>query len=354
MEPDEKEVGRPAATPHRTQPDHYNTSFADASRAAQGQWQWILNSMGIHLPTENRHAPCPGCGGKDRFRWELNDDGGIFWICSQGDGDTIHGDGFDLVQHCLNVSARDSLDLVTRALGMDNGTNVVLHPRHPKAAKRVTVNPARVSAACHHVWNEAKPADGHPYLELKKLDPLGLRRSSRWFRKDPNPAIAKPRPLNGDWLLIQRLEMHGLGLQVVNLQAISSDGRIKLPFPYSTTKGQFGFAGLGMPCDKHPRRGKKNLVCITEGFATGASLVMAGICEPAVIAFTASNLPSVGVLVRRAYPDARIVFAADHDEAGLKFAHQAAAESGGRVIAPDVEGEDWSDVYLRGGEMFCE
>ncbi len=145
-----------------------------------------------------------------------------------------------------------------------------------------------------------------------------------------------------------------MGLRVANLQAISADGRLKLPFPYSTTKGQFGFAGLGMPCDREPRRGKKNLICIAEGYATAASLVMANICEPAIVAFTASNLPAVGALMRSAYPDARIVFAADHDEAGLKFAHQAAAASGGRVIAPPDEGEDWSDVYLRGGEMFDE
>ena len=58
--------------------------------------------------------------------------------------------------------------------------------------------------------------------------------------------------------------------------------------------------------------------------------------------------------MRQAYPDARLVFAADHDEAGLKFAHEACATVGGRVVAPETEGEDWSDVYLRGGEMFDE
>ncbi len=73
--------------------------FADIKAAAQDRWPSILARFG--LPTEalrNHHGPCPGCGGVDRFRFDDQDGHGSF-ICSNGGGDPVAGDGFHLLEH---------------------------------------------------------------------------------------------------------------------------------------------------------------------------------------------------------------------------------------------------------------
>jgi phage/plasmid primase-like uncharacterized protein len=71
----------------------------EIKRVAAGRWRDIL--VGLGLPAEalsGKHGPCPGCGGKDRFRF-LPDDPNGRWICGQG-GATTGGDGFDVLVHC--------------------------------------------------------------------------------------------------------------------------------------------------------------------------------------------------------------------------------------------------------------
>lgn len=94
-------------------------SLYDAAKArARGQWRGILSSLGISVPDRERaHAPCPGCGGKDRFRFDDKDGGGSF-ICSQGGAGTLAGDGFDLVRHARRVDAAEALRLVCDSLGI--------------------------------------------------------------------------------------------------------------------------------------------------------------------------------------------------------------------------------------------
>ena len=58
---------------------HFNTkmrsgpSFADVKAAAQGRWPDILPSLGVALPPNGKHAPCPGCG-----RASYLNDAGLF------------------------------------------------------------------------------------------------------------------------------------------------------------------------------------------------------------------------------------------------------------------------------------
>lgn len=65
--------------------------------AARGQWKGILQELGVpgeHL--QGRHAPCPLCGGKDRFRFD-NKGGRGTWICNRCGA----GDGIALAQRIL-------------------------------------------------------------------------------------------------------------------------------------------------------------------------------------------------------------------------------------------------------------
>lgn len=93
--------------------------FDATKAAARGHWPHILARLGIEAPAHARkHGPCPGCGGRDRFRFDDLDGRGTF-ICSQGGAGTISGDGFNLVQHAKGCTEADALRLVRDALGMD-------------------------------------------------------------------------------------------------------------------------------------------------------------------------------------------------------------------------------------------
>lgn len=54
-----------------------SNDFKTVKNAANGKWREILSSAGIDTSLlKNHHSPCPGCGGKDRFRFDdLNGDG---------------------------------------------------------------------------------------------------------------------------------------------------------------------------------------------------------------------------------------------------------------------------------------
>lgn len=51
--------------------------------AARGRWRGILLQLGVEARfLENRHGPCPLCGGRDRYRWD-NKGGNGTYICNQ-------------------------------------------------------------------------------------------------------------------------------------------------------------------------------------------------------------------------------------------------------------------------------
>lgn len=73
-------------------------SASEVREAARGHWPAIL--VGLGIPAEaltGKHGPCPGCGGRDRFRFDDREGRGT-WICGGG-GETRSGDGFALLEH---------------------------------------------------------------------------------------------------------------------------------------------------------------------------------------------------------------------------------------------------------------
>ncbi len=115
--------------------DHQRRPSFDAVREASlGQWPAILPALGI--PAEsltNRHGPCPGCGGTDRFRYDDLDGRGT-WICG-GAGAVQAGDAFDLLGHVHGWTASEALRQVARVLGMDEGSAPLVSRRAPVAPK---------------------------------------------------------------------------------------------------------------------------------------------------------------------------------------------------------------------------
>ena len=90
----------------------------------RGRWRAILPTLGVPAGVlVNKHGPCPGCGGVDRFRFD-DEDGRGSWICSQGGGTTIAGDGFDLLVHAGQArSTQDALERVGTHLGLGEPAN---------------------------------------------------------------------------------------------------------------------------------------------------------------------------------------------------------------------------------------
>ena len=67
--------------------------------AARGRWGAVLSGFGVNgALLTGRHGPCPGCGGRDRFRFDDKEGEGTF-ICSQGGGGNLSGNGLTLLQH---------------------------------------------------------------------------------------------------------------------------------------------------------------------------------------------------------------------------------------------------------------
>lgn len=92
--------------------------FKEVKISAKDRWVEIILSLGASTASlSGRHSPCPGCGGKDRFRFD-NKNGEGTWLCS-GKGDMKSGDGLGLIQHIKNIDWKEATDLVGEYLGLE-------------------------------------------------------------------------------------------------------------------------------------------------------------------------------------------------------------------------------------------
>ena len=100
------------------------------------------------------------------------------------------------------------------------------------------------------------------------------------------------------------------------------------------------------------------LLFITEGFATGAS-VFSATGKPTVVAFNTANLKSVALTLRKIFPKAKIIFCADDDQFkeknyGRIKAIEAAIAVRGQVIFPNFSDlskkpTDFNDLHVLEG-----
>ncbi|MEX7635248.1 primase-helicase zinc-binding domain-containing protein [Serratia marcescens] len=292
-------------------------------RTATGHWPVILPALGIALQPNGKPQPCPTCGGKDRFRFD-NQDGRGTWFCNQCGA----GDGLNLVEKALSLSARAAAEQVAAVMG-DNASTLPLaaeaghSPQDKAEAQRKAARQAQalVAAAQCKSGNAYLSAKGWPEVDTLTLQGQPLRVGGITYQP-------------GDLLL----PLYNAGGEVVNVQLINSAGDKRM------------LAGGQVKAACHTLSGPDNAVIwLTEGYATGLTVHrLTG--ETVCVALSANNLAAVAEQLRSHYPDARLLLAADNDRSGTGQARaaEAATLTGGTPALPPTEG-DWNDVYGREG-----
>jgi putative DNA primase/helicase len=169
------------------------------------------------------------------------------------------------------------------------------------------------------IWSSAQAAHpDHPYLARKGIKTHGAR-------------------LTGDGRLV--VPLYDQDGTLSTLQYISHDGG-KLYHPGGQTGGKFWMVGT---------MDEPGALFVAEGFATAAT-VHETTGRPVVVAYSASNLVPVTGSLRDMYGATQdIVIVADNDKSGVgqRYAEQASAKFGARMVMPPIEGD--ANDYAQAG-----
>lgn len=177
------------------------------------------------------------------------------------------------------------------------------------------------------IWDASVPTIEHDYLKRKGIKCHAVRTSIR------GDLVVAARSSNG---------------RICTLQFISADGSKKF-LPGGRIKGSYSTI---------TRKGSEtSVICICEGYATGASIhESTGL--PTVVSFNTGNLLPVASEIRAKYPKAKIVICADNDQwtlepiknPGIHYATEAATEIGATIALPmfsklDTKPTDFNDLH---------
>lgn len=193
-----------------------------------------------------------------------------------------------------------------------------------KAAREAELAKNREVAAntVEAIWTNAQHATAdHPYLARKGIQPHGAR-------------------VTGDGRLV--VPLYGADGQLSSLQYIAHDGS-KLYHPGGATGGKFWQVGTN---------DEPGPIYIAEGFATAATIHEAT-GRPCVVAYSASGLvPATAAMRSHFGPQQDLVLVADNDASGTgqKYADQASAKYGARVVMPPELG-DANDYAQAGNDL---
>lgn len=175
------------------------------------------------------------------------------------------------------------------------------------------------SETVEKIWTGAQAAlPDHPYLSKKAIGVHGARAT-------------------GDGRLV--LPLYDQNGTLSTLQYIDHEGG-KLYHPGGQTGGKFWMVGsLDEP----------GTLFVAEGFATAAT-IHETTDRPVVVAYSASNLVPVTGTLREMYGATQdIVIVADHDQSGVgqRYAEQASAKYGARMVMPPILGD--ANDYAQAG-----
>lgn len=202
--------------------------------AARGRWPEVLSQLGVRTELlTSKHGPCPGCGGRDRFRFDDRDGDGTF-ICSQGGGGVLAGDGIELLKHvhgwewkrCLEAVGRLLLPDAVRSAGPRRalGESTMVAPR-PVAAKQDKRPPFDLTALQNYVAS-VEPID-RAWLKARSKVPVEKLTSADFlealYRTDDRVLIFTNYYSQGDFLYWVGKEKPGFRLAAErNVRAVPS------------------------------------------------------------------------------------------------------------------------------------
>lgn len=310
----------------------------EVTSAAAGNWPYVLAGLSIDVPdSSRRHAPCPACGGTDRFRFDDNGRGSF--ICNQCGA----GDGLDLIKRVNNCDTTEAARLAADVLGIDY-----------RAAE---TNPTAASQRREQMESERQQREQE--RQKQAAESAGQRRAtftrlyagmlqnvtqgeSDYLQSKGLTGFNYPVMSDGS-LLLPLVDESGA---VVAAQTITPQGEKRL-LTGSAKRG--AYHAVNAP-------GQPQKVIIAEGLATTLSTHLMRPDALTVCAIDAGNLLPVAEFMRQQYPQAQIIIAADNDRlddkpnTGTERAEKAASAVAGYVAVPPTDYKaDWNDYHQQHG-----
>lgn len=304
-------------------------------------WLAVLAQVIDQRYLQNRHGPCPACGGKDRFRFDNKNGHGDFFCNGCG-----AGDGFQLVMKVAGLSFADARKRVMELAGLrDDERDQSARPEQvPHGTASVlpfpppSQPPAPFSDFARSLWFSTQPLGGIAldYLRARGvvIPPKGS--DLRWHPSLHHPADDFAGPA---LVALVRNAITGKP-QSLHRTWINADGSKRGTPPRLLLKGHPKAGGVVM---LWPSEAVTHGLAVAEGIET--ALAAAHVMQPVWALIDASNMAQFPVLPGI---EALTIFA-DNDAAGLHGAKGAAArwraeDREVRVLTPRTEGRDIADL----------
>ncbi|GAA0513783.1 hypothetical protein GCM10009414_24090 [Tatumella terrea] len=311
----------------------------EVTTAAAGHWPYIMQSLNIAVPDNPRkHAPCPHCGGNDRFRFDDNGRGSF--ICNQCGA----GDGLDLIRKVHQCDTTEAAKLVADVLGIDYRTAETdqksADQRRDQLEQRRQSQAEEYRQRQDEAEAERRAQFDARYQRLEKT--ITDSESEYLVTKGLSGVITRCLP-DGS-ILLPLTDAEG---NITAAQTISKIGSKKL-VAGSAKKG--AYHTINAP--KQPQA-----IILAEGYATALSVSQMRPEALIVAAIDAGNLLPVAKVMRGKYPQVQIIIAADNDHqqhgsanTGITAAESAAFAVAGFVTSPPTDHKaDWDDYRQQYG-----
>jgi len=284
---------------------------SETASAARGSWAQVFPALGLNL-IKNRHAECPLCGGKDRFRFDDEGERGT-WICNQCGA----GDGLALASKYLSVDIAEAARRVRAVIGEceANPTTIMPTPTHDKAQLQ-----AQAAKIAQEIVRSAIESENNAYLTRKGWQSV----VSLTLSKAQKIALTQYR--RGDLII----PIHNMNGELVNVQLINAEGQKR-----TLKGGQIKAASHILGADKPAKR-----IWLAEGYATALTVhKLTG--EQVWVAFSSANFLSLASCIKEKHPTLPLIIAADRDlnEVGQQKAQKVADEFGAILALPPLFGD---------------
>lgn len=310
----------------------------EVTLAAADRWPTVLAGLHIDVPdSPRRHAPCPACGGSDRFRF---DDGGRgSFICNQCGA----GDGLDLIKRVNNCDTTEAAQLAADVLGIDYRT--VKQDEATASQKREQMkaeSQQREQERQRRKLAEIEQRRGLFVSHWQGLAETAFEGESEYLMNKGLVGFTFPVLPDGS-LLLGLVDESGT---VTAARTITQQGEKRL-LAGSAKRGAYHAVNAA---------DAPQSVLIAEGLATALSVHLIRPEALTVCAIDAGNLQPVAQAMHQRYPNAQIIIAADNDikpgepNTGKDAAEKAAkAVSGWVALPPTVKKADWNDYHQQYG-----